>query len=187
MARLRKYTDFQPHEINSYDIGFVRREYSRLRSIANKRLARIGNTEFRITDTYQYNKDRFVSLSEITSNAELRAKAVQVSRFLNSDIGSLSGLQRMRDEQIKALHKHGYMLVTRENYFEFVEYMEAAKDLLSSRIYDSERIAKSFQGWLFKDDEIREGFEEWTKNNLSKIYERQARQGMIDHGVIPPN
>ena len=187
MARLRKYTDFQPHEINSYDIGFVRREYSRLRSIANKRLARIGNTEFRVTDTYQYNKGRFVPLSEITSNAELRAKAVQVSRFLNSDTGSLSGLQKLRDQQIEILRKHGYDFVTRENYFEFVEYMEAGKDLLSSRIYDSERIAKSFQGWTHRSTDVEQDLGEWTKTNLTKIYERQARQGMMENGVIPPN
>lgn len=187
MATLRKYTDFQPHEINSYDVGFIRREYSRLRSIANKRLSRIGNSEFSITDVYQYNKGRFVPLSEIRSVGELRAKAVQVSRFLNSDTGSLSGLQKLRDQQIETLRKHGYNFVTRENYFEFIEYMEAGKDLLSSRIYDSERIAKSFQGWAHRSTDVEQDLGEWTKTNLTKIYERQARQGMMKNGVIPPN
>ena len=53
------------------DMGAVRREYGRLRDIAQKRLARLGASEYAESSAYTYNKDRFIGLREVKNPAQL--------------------------------------------------------------------------------------------------------------------
>ena len=68
----------------------LRKEYSRLRDVAQKSLKRMGQSEFRVTQTYLRNKDLYKPLKEIKSKTELVDLLSSVAQMLSAKGGSLS-------------------------------------------------------------------------------------------------
>ena len=164
----------------------MRREYTKMRDIAQKRIKRLGESEFAGTSTYEAYSEGFAKLSEFTDKKHgIRDKGAfatemsRLSRFLASPGSSIKGRQKMRKESIASLHKSGYTFVNEGNYKEFTSFMDRYRALKLDSIYDSDEVLEDFfavgeQKGVDPEDLLDEfadwvnsqgGLEEYAKNN----------------------
>ena len=153
----------------------LREEYSRLRSIAVKRLQRLGNSEWNDTDLYLRSKNKFKKLKDIKNERELRYLFSDLHYFLESPRSSVTGLDKIRRKSLDTLHAHGYEFVTKKNFREFGRFMEWAREHAQAYMYDSERVANIFNEISVKrnlsQQEIESAFRSWSRRErkLQKI------------------
>ena len=137
MARYTKFafpiSSYQPQALQE---GFsekeLRREYSRLRSVARKRLERFAGTEWQDTSVYLYNAGRYKPVAQVKGKAELAHLLSDVARFLTSAGGSVSGQKEIRDKTIATWHEKGYTWLNEKNYKAFVRFLDFAKDFVGA-------------------------------------------------------
>ena len=158
----------------------LHKEYSRLRSIARKRLERFEGTEWTDSQVYKLNAGVYKPLKEMTSERELRHLFSDLARFVMAKTSSVSGLEAQRKEAIGTLNDRGYDFVNKENYREFAEFMEYARVSNLNKMYDSKRIADFYEASEKKklqNDELRSAFRSWSRNQkkLKKIQNRNPR------------
>ena len=158
----------------------MKREYSRLRDIAQKRLIRMGEGEFSKSATYEQNVGRFPVLKTFTEGGKISKKAEfakalsQLSRFIESPISTTRGQRAVQKQTIATLQERGYTFVNAKNYWEFISFMEEARARKLDRTYDSDRIAQMFKAARKQNipaDVLYEDFDYYVKNKqyLSKI------------------
>lgn len=122
----------------------MRKEYSYLRSIANKRLKRFKGTEFEESQSYRRNVGKFVPLSDIHSKRELIMKLYEVKKFTSAKSGSVTGLREMRRQALETARERGLTWLNKNNIKAFGEFMEEARVKGYAKLYGSERIAELF-------------------------------------------
>lgn len=153
----------------------LREEYSRLRSIAVKRLQRLGNSEWNDTELYLRSKNKFKKLKDIKSNRELRFLFSDLHNFLESPRSSVTGLDKIRKQSLDTLHQHGYDFVTKKNFRDFGRFMEWAREHAQAYMYDSQRVADAYNELSVKRNlspkEIELAFRSWSRRErkLQKI------------------
>lgn len=126
----------------------LRQEYSRLRSVANKRIDRLLKSEFSDSEAAQQNDGKFVTLSEIKDLHELAAKVNEVVRFLNAKSSTVTGQKEIRRQTIKSLSEAG-IDIPEKDYAEFGRYMEWARRTFSPD-FDSEQAADIYTSAKFR-------------------------------------
>lgn len=153
-------------------------EYSRLRSIARKRLERFVGTEWVDTQQYRMNAGRYKPVKEIKNKTELVALLSDVSRFVTARTGSVSGLRAQRRQSIQSLHEHGYAFVNRKNFKQFADFMEDWRTWDRNRIYDSARVAELYHEAKKKQippDQLERDFEFWLEKNSLEALQNMKR------------
>jgi hypothetical protein len=180
---------YTPEGAKSLTDRNLRKEYSRLRSIAQKRLQRFEGTEWTDSEVYKTNKDLFKPLSEIKSDRELRHLFSDVARFTISATGSVSGLERQRRLAIETLHDRNYDFVNKGNFKEFAEFMEYERIANKGRMYDSKRIAEFYEmhdKTLVTNDQLHKAFKRWkeTHRQLKKIQQINPRNSTVYRSKI---
>lgn len=153
-------------------------EYSRLRSIARKRLERFVGTEWVDTQQYRMNAGRYKPVKEIKNKTELVALLSDVSRFVTARTGSVSGLQVQRRQSIQSLHEHGYTFVNRKNFKQFADFMEDWRTWDRNRLYDSARVAELYHEAKKKQippDQLERDFEFWLEKNSLEALQNMKR------------
>jgi hypothetical protein len=145
-----------------------------LRSIARKRLERFEGTEWTDTQVYKMNAGVYKPLKEIKSERELRHLFSGVARFVMSETGSVSGLEKQRKEAVETLNDRGYEFVNKDNFRKFAEFMEYARVAKLNRLYDSKRIAEFYEASEKKNmsnEQLYKSFRSWTRKQkkLKKI------------------
>ena len=122
----------------------MRKEYSYLRTIANKRLNRMENSEFSDSEIYLKNRYKFVSLKNITDADELAYRLYEVAKFVESRTSTITGQKIQRKEIINVMHEKGMYFINTENYKQFYDFMTKLRSMYGNRFYDSERAYESF-------------------------------------------
>lgn len=157
----------------------VRKEYTRLRDIAQKRLKRLAAAGYKNTEVYQRNYKHYPLLKNIKSSSELAQRLSDLSRFIESRRSTVKGIKDTRTQALKTLHEHGYKFVTAENYGEFAQFMESYRNNLLDMEYDSGDAADLF-GVAVKHEidpeKIKEDFEFWMENLEVAKKLRKARK-----------
>lgn len=133
-AALSRFTDFE-----------VETEYTRLRKAALGRLKTIGKSEFKDSDVYMQNKDRYnLTAKQIIragGKSLLKYRLSSIYGFLSKRTSSVTGLREQTQGALKTLHEHGYLFVNVDNIEEFGRFMEATRVVSEAMRYDSERVA----------------------------------------------
>lgn len=151
----------------------ARKEYTRLRDIAQKRLKRMGQSMFRDTQAYRLNKDAYPVLKEVKAgkngrpSADLAYKLSALSRFVSSKQGSVAGMTGIMKRNIKTLHSHGYSFVNQENYLDFARFMEEWRAQGLDKEYDSGdavELYEQVQRHHMNPTRVAEEFEYWLQN-----------------------
>lgn len=153
-------------------------EYSRLRSIARKRLERFVGTEWVDTQQYRMNAGRYKPVKEIKNKTELVALLSDVSRFVTARTGSVSGLRAQRRQSIQSLYEHGYTFVNRKNFKQFADFMEDWRTWDRNRLYDSARAAELYHEAKKKQiapDQLKRDFEFWLEKNSLEALQNMKR------------
>lgn len=158
----------------------ARAEYSRLRSIALKRLSRFEGTEYSGAEiTRRYRPESFPRLSDIGGDSTAVALLLSdVYRFLLLKGSTVTGQREIRDKTIETLHRRGYMFVNAGNYQSFVSYLEKARAQSIARFFDSVRAAELFEeydGMELSPDKAAEEFLEYEKSQARGGRRRNRR------------
>lgn len=145
----------------------MRSEYSRLRKIANERLAALGRSRFNKSQTYIKNVGKYVTLDKIKNERQLIYKLSDLAKFVTSKRGSVTGQYEIRRKTLETLHERGITFVNARNLDDFGDFMEEARTKLYSRIYGSERIKDMFgvaEKKGIKPQELFKDFAYWMQN-----------------------
>lgn len=124
------------NEYNEIDYKAMRKEYSRLRAVAMKRLERLSESDFSKSDMYKVYKDKFKSLTEI-DNAHLSSYLSELNRFLASNLSTVSGQRDLMDQRIETLREYG-IDINRNNFWLVMDIMEYMREHYKDLIYDSD-------------------------------------------------
>lgn len=161
----------------------ARKEYQRLRRIAQKRLARFVGTQYEDTDVYKNRaiKYPFKPSSQLKDVRSLQAALSDVRGFLDSDRSTITGLKRIDKKTISSLHANGYTFVNMGNIKAFGEFMEAARIKAGGRMFASDRVAELYDAAERKKippEQLLKDFEYWRKNveelNISRVSRKEG-------------
>ena len=169
MARKAKLTYptamYNPLALKQISEADLRKEYSRLRSIARKRIERIGKSEWG-TDNIMARMPQITKTKDLTES-QLRARTSELAKFLQKDTSTVTGMNLARKRAVETLGKRYPELkgkITVKNWRAFAEFMEYARELHQNRMYDSERIAE-FYAENEGSTNLLEEFDKWMKEN----------------------
>ena len=161
----------------------ARKEYQRLRRIAQKRLARFVGTQYEDTDIYKNRaiKKPFKPSRELQSVRDLQAALSDVRGFLDAERSTVSGMKRIDRKTIATLHKHGYTFVNMGNIKQFGDFMQAAWLKAAKKMRSSDRVAEMYDAAERKGippEELLKDFEYWKKNveelNSSRVSRKEG-------------
>jgi hypothetical protein len=170
MARYTKFTfpisSYQPQALQE---GFsekeLRREYSRLRSVARKRLERFAGTEWEDTSVYRYNKGRYKPVAQVTSKTELSHLLSDVAKFLSAAGGSVTGQKEIRDKAIATWHDKGYDWINKDNYAAFARFLEFAREFVGQPYLEKTvEMFRRAEDQGVDPEHIKQNFEWYWKN-----------------------
>ena len=136
-------TEFNPFALANTDTKTKRKQYSEMRSIARKRLERLGN-KYPKSEIYNYNKNRFQPLKNIKNEKDLDSLLSDLARFLNDEMTTIRGQNERRKKVIETLKDRGYNFINLKNFDRFTQFMEATRKAAEASRYDSERVYELF-------------------------------------------
>lgn len=105
----------------------IRKEYSRLRDVAQKRLKRFESAGMTTYQAYQDYKDAFPVLAKLETDEDIIYALSDVSRFLRSRQLSVSGIKDIRAKAIATMQEQGIDFIDESNFSQFARFMEAWK------------------------------------------------------------
>lgn len=157
--------------INNYTPSEVRKEYSRLRAIAVKRLFRLSKAGFGNSSAYKYNTTNTKKLAELTER-QVPLALSQLARFIHNPLSTVTGQYELRAQKIKKLRSYDYD-VTEENFQNFTDFMELLSEQATDLQYDSEALVKLWEATRYKvsPTQLAKDLESWIKNRdkISKL------------------
>lgn len=169
--------EYTVRDLRKKPIKDVRKEYSRLRSIARKRLERIKGSEFEKSQTYQKYKEGFKPLKELKSDREVLHETVRVAKYIQNTLSSFTQLKENKTMFLNTMNKRYPGIVDEANYWDFLEFMSAAGDAGLKDEFDSERLLMFFEemeesGTPPDQSTLKEDFQKWQKDNEDKPFVR---------------
>lgn len=164
-----KYDEYYPYKLEQLDEIALRKEYSRLREIANRRLKRLLASEYKETDLAKEYAGGFAILAEVE---DLPRELTMLARFVASERTSVTGLKRIEKQTISTLQEHGYDFVNTKNVRQFGAFMEEMRQAGLSKLYSSEFIAT---WWSERDASKRDNV-----SKLKREFEEYVNQNMDD-------
>lgn len=158
--------------VNKYSRKELRAEYSRLRSIARKRLERFGASKWaERSNVYKRYKNQFTALPDIKRTRTVARKLIAVAKYLNLKTSTIVGFREDRKEKIAALQKHDYYWINEKNFDAFTDFMDYNRELRVGGEYDSERVLALVRETSNKNldpDQLLGEFQFWM-DNLNKL------------------
>lgn len=162
-----QYDVYYPYRLEQIDERALRKEYSRLREIANRRLKRLLASEYKETDLAKEYAGGFAILAEVE---DLSRELTTLARFIASERTSVTGLQRIEKQTISTLHRHGYTFINAGNVGQFGTFMEEMRQAGYGKLYSSEFLVNwwSERGKSKRDnvDKLKREFDEYVSKNM---------------------
>lgn len=160
----------------------VRKEYTRLRDISQKRLKRLSAAGYENTDVYKKNVKHYPKLKAIKTDSELAQRLSDLSRFVGSTQSTVRGLKEREKKVLKTLKKNGYKYVNESNLSDFGEFMEYYRDAMYDLEYDSGDAADLYtvvEKNKLDPEKVKEDFDFWLENidEAKKIRKAKRRTG----------
>ena len=157
---------------NEYTERELRKEYARLRDIAQKRLKRLEASEFANSQTVLYNKDLFISTREISGTGELTHLLSDIARFLTASRSTVSGMKAYRKKSVESLREGGLTGITEKNFNQMTRVLDWAKDF---KEYDPSELVRMMNAAAEAGIDFNTVLE-----NLAELYEEWIHTGSLD-------
>lgn len=145
----------------------VRKEYTRLRDISQKRLKRLKAAGLDDTQAYLRNYKHYPKLKDIKSDSELAARLSDLARFITAKGSTVSGQKEIMKKSLATLHDTGYTFVNEGNFRDFGKFMEEYRHQMLDMSYDSGDAAELY-GVTIKHqldpEKVKADFEFWLEN-----------------------
>lgn len=158
----------------------AKKEYSRLRSIARKRLERLGKSEFAGSTTYKNWESGFETVEKLGNERDLRKALYDVSRFLSAKTSTITGARKAQAEFVKTMQDMGYSWINKQNAQQFGEFMREVKKHEDYKGRDSEQMVELFRTAKEKRIDplsLAKNYEKWFDNE--KRFEAAPRTNQI--------
>lgn len=166
--------EYNPQALTGRTERELRKEYSRLRSIANKRLDRLMNSEFADSQAAAYNAGRFLPLAAVQSGSELRHLLTDVARFISSEQSTLTGQKNIRDRLVRTWRDDkGFDFINEGNVRSWVRFLDYVQSV-EGYVYDLAALANSFED-MDRDLE-RSATGAWDEDMIHGAYEYYQEQ-----------
>lgn len=137
--------DYNPQKLQKYNMRELRKEYTRLRNAAEKRLKRLMQSEFYDTQAVAYNAGLYLPLKAIQSESELRHLLSDVARFLISEQGSVTGQREIMKRNVQIWRdEKGYDFINEGNIRAWVEFLDYV-DAVEGHVYEVSSMADAFE------------------------------------------
>lgn len=121
---------------NREDWRAIKDEYTRLRDIAQKRITRLGKSEFKRFEAYTSHKKGFPKLRDLDPR-DIPAAMAEMAKFLQAKTSTVSGQRSRMSKTIKAWQKQGLDL----NEKNYNKVMDLLKEMRSRKIlYGSDKV-----------------------------------------------
>lgn len=126
---------YTPSQIVKMTESEIRKAYSELRSIANKRIMRLEQQNLRS----DYN--RFATIAQINESSkwDVGSQLAMVSKFLSSKRTTVRGqkafLREFREDMIS--RGYGDLVKTNDDVYAMIDFMEQMRQLYSDKLFDS--------------------------------------------------
>lgn len=172
---LRQYTVYANRIGAGIPKGEIRKEYSRLRDVINKRIQRIQESDFKNQGIAGKFPKGLPKLADIAPE-DLPYLLQQAATALTSKSGSLKGLEQRQQSAIESFRERGYTQINESNFKEFVNFLEEAKEKGLAKVYGSDSIVNLYensQALGLSPDDIMRDFNWWTEN-IEKAETTQA-------------
>ena len=176
MATKFNLSSYNYETLKQMDVKTLRKEYSRLRDVAHKRLMRLSQSDFAKSQTYLRYRNAFTGLRQIkpTQVSRLSKKISDLYTFLNLETSTVSGSRATSKRIIKGLQERGYTYIkTDKDLRNFGNFMDFNRALKKGGKYDSQRVVEMMEetdkaGLTAKD--VQKDFDFWMENyqNIDK-------------------
>lgn len=156
----------------------VRKEYSKLRDIARKRLQRLEAAGYTETEAYRRNVNHYPKLKDIKTKSELAQRLSDLSRFIASSQSTVSGIKEREQKVLERLHENQYNFVNESNLKDFGEFMEAFRDQMLDMEYDSGDAAEVYSIVVkhkVDPEKVKEDFEYWLEHIDEALKMRRSK------------
>ena len=167
------YVDVEP--------SAIKKEYQRLRKVANERLRKLKKAGYSDLETYKRFKSSFPSYTAIKTNTALGIHLADVRHFLGLETSTVGGINKLESQTIQRLHESGYTFINKENLKAFGEFMDAVRAKYSGLIYGSDQVVDLFGASIEKKLEpmqLLKDFDYWQNNVYELEYSRQKRNDL---------
>ena len=135
---MRNYKLYTPYQMSSMSDSAIRKAYSELRSIANKRLNRLENQGLGKTARTGY---KFPKISDIESSSKMTvaSQLADVSRFLRDPRTTVSGEKRFLSDFKEMMTEKGYgdLVSDVDQVYKTIEFMEEIRETNANKILPS--------------------------------------------------
>lgn len=140
-----KISEYNPQALQRHSLRELKREYSRLRSAANKRLDRLMESEYADTQVVAYNAGKFIPIKAIQSESELRHLLVDAARFLTSEQGSLTGQKELTERLIRTWRDDkGFAFINQSNVRDWVKFLDYVNNV-EGHVYELASMSEAFE------------------------------------------
>lgn len=155
------YPVYSPQQLREMSDADLRKEYSRLRKVANERINRLEKAGFGGSKEVEYNEGMYVPLKEVESRRELVMLTSQVSKFLAAKRSTVTGQRETIRRGVATWNRKG-VNVTAANYDRFVELLTTLKSVYGVLYYEASVDLWEDYGedWTLDDvDEYMDGYD----------------------------
>ena len=166
----KTYSLFSPSQISKMSESQIRKEYSRLRSVANKRIQRMQKAGL----GKNMNKP-FATIQQINESSKwnVASQLADVSTFLRSDRTTVSGEKRFINEFKKNMIDKGYggIVETTDDVYNMIDFMENMREQYGDKLFDSGDaldVLQETQRLNIPIDKVKENYDAFA-SNLSEL------------------
>lgn len=192
MATTFKLASYDYEDLRELSEKELRREYSRLRDVAHKRLVRLSqDPEFSKNETTIHYKNKFIGLKDIKKGqrSRLSKKLSELHKFLNLETSTVGGARKVSQRIIAGLQERGYKNIkTNDDLLKFGRYMDFNRALKDGGKYDSYRVQEMLGATDkagISPKQVENDFDAWMKGykNIKKAVPKikgDARKGSTE-------
>lgn len=166
----------------------MRREYSRMRQAANKRIARFERAGLKNAAAYREHSGGFETLSEVGANpVDIAFALSELEMFMENRKASVSGYRESLRETLEALQgddpsESGYDFLNMGNIAEYIDFQEELRRQNLDRAYGSAGANELFEAITKKKIDPREVYKDfafWLENRerLEKLPDTAPKRG----------
>ena len=177
---------YTPRNLERVDPKEVRREYTRLRDIAQKRLKRIeeaskGAIDWTRTEIYKTYRNGVPKLSDV-SKEHLPYELSKLARWVESDYSRIGYLKKRIKSSIKKIHERGYTFINERNILDFTAFMEEYRRQKLDHIYGSPDAVELYgvlQKRRISSEDVYNDFMDWLENAEALSKTKVKKRGTL--------
>lgn len=161
----------------------LRAEYSRLRSIAQKRISRIKGTEFEQSAIFKENRHGFLTVKQAQAQDVLVDELMSIRRFLLDTTSTLTGARERKAKILNTLNERGYTFVNSQNYWKYAQFMDFADSMLKGTYYSSDFVNDFFEKFESSGatlEQMKRWFTNWMSSQDLEVKFRNVKAADAD-------